>query len=419
VWEGRRFPTAKILDTVTPQGPAHLKHKSGHASWANSQALRTAGITAETPDPPGGEIQRDREGQPTGIFFETAIDLIQKHVPDESPGELADAMRQAQQNCWRYGLVGVHDFDGADCFRAFQILQQAGDLGIRVVKNIPCALIDHAVALGLRSGYGNEWLRIGGIKIFADGALGPMTALMIDPYEGQPDNRGITVVDKEEMMEIASKSSANHLSVTVHAIGDRANHDVLDVYEAVRGEEAARGLTGRKLRHRIEHAQILHPDDIRRFAELDIIASMQPIHATSDMIMADSYWGERARTSYAWRALLETGVTLVFGTDAPVERLDPLPNIYAAVNRRRPSGEYAPDGWYPEEKLTLEETIHGMTYAAAYTAGNEANSGSISPGKLADLTIFDRDIFAIDPLELDEIGIAGTVINGEFKYRDF
>lgn len=419
-WPGGAFPTAADLDRVAPQLPVYLNHKSGHAAWANGRALRIAKIDRNTPDPPGGQIQRDASGQPTGIFFEEAADLVARHIPPSTETELVAAMRAAQEHCWSVGLTGIHDFDGRACFQALQRLHQNGELGLRVVKNIPVYRFEHAIGVGLRSGFGDDWLRIGGVKIFADGALGPRTAAMLEPYEGEPDNRGITVTDKEEMMAIALHASRNSLSVTVHATGDHANHEVLDVYEALRRDEQERSLApASRLRHRIEHVQILHPDDLARLAQLDVIASMQPIHATSDMEMAGRHWGERARTSYAWRSLHDTGALLVFGSDAPVEPIEPLLGIHAAVSRRRADGAPGPNGWYPEQRLTMAETLHAFTTAAAVTAGQEARLGSISPGKLADLTIFDQDIFTVAAAELPAVTIAGTVVDGRFRYRAF
>ncbi len=417
-WADRQFPTATALDSVTQNRPAYFRDKSGHAAWVNSVVLRIAGINAQTPDPAGGQIQRDADGNPTGILFEDAIDLVARHVQKPTENEIVAAMRQGQEHCWRVGLTGIHDFDGRFCFRALQNLHQNGELGLRFVKNIPVYRLEHAIGVGLRSGFGDDWLRIGGIKIFADGALGPRTAAMIEPYENEPDNYGIVVTDKEEMMEKASIAAKNGLSVTVHAIGDRANHDILDVYEAVRQEEVARGAKS-LLRHRIEHVQILHPSDLERLAQLNVIASMQPTHATSDIDMASRYWGERTQTSYAWRTMLDSGATLVFGSDAPIEEIDPLHGIHAAVTRRRANGYPNADGWHPEQKLTMQETIHAFTQAAAITAGQETTQGSITPGKLADLTIFEQDIFEIPHDELLDVEIAGTVVNGRFRHRIF
>ncbi len=414
-WPDRAFPTAADLDAIVPDRPVYLAHKSGHAAWVNSLALRMARVDETTADPPGGQIQRDAGGRPTGILLEDAMALVADHIPRPTIDELAEAMRRAQSYCWSVGLTGLHDFDGRDCFRALQVLREAGDLGLRVVKNVPVYRLEYALGVGLRSGFGDDWLRIGGVKIFADGALGSRTAAMLAPYEGEPDNRGIVVTDKEEMLEKARQASAGGLGMTIHAIGDRANHDVLDMYELLRREERERG--AQRLRHRIEHVQVIHPDDRLRLAELGVIASMQPIHATSDMDMADHNWGERARLSYAWRTMWDSGALVVFGSDAPVERIDPLPGIHAAVTRRRADGRPGPDGWYPEQRLTMSETIFGFTTAAALTAGQEKNQGSIAPSKLADLTIFERDLFAVPPDELLDVGIAGTIVDGVFRYR--
>lgn len=414
-WPDRAFPTAADLDAIVPERPAYFSHKSGHAAWVNSAALKLARINATTADPPSGQIQRDASGNPTGIFFEDAMDLVAAHIPRATPAQVAEAMKEAQAYCWSVGLTGLHDFDGRDCFLALQMLREAGELGLRVVKNVPVYRMEYALGVGLRSGFGDDWLRIGGVKIFADGALGSRTATMITPYEGEPDNLGIVVTEKEEMLEKARQASAGGLSLTVHAIGDRANHDVLDVYELLRREE--RRDNGPRLRHRIEHVQVLHPEDLNRLAQLDVIASMQPIHATSDIDMADRYWGARARYSYAWRTMWDSGALVVFGSDAPVERIDPLPGIHAAVTRRRANGYPGPAGWYPEERLTIEEALHAFTTAAAITAGQERHQGSITPGKLADLTIFERDLLATPADELLDVGIAGTMVDGEFRHR--
>jgi predicted amidohydrolase YtcJ len=414
-WPNHSFPTAAELDSIVPDRPALLSDKSGHAAWANSAALHLAGIDPATVDPPGGQIGRGPDGAPTGVLFEKAIDLVTDRIPRPTTDELVAAMREAQVYCWSVGLTGIHDFDGRDCFLALQMLREAGELGLRVVKNVPVYRLEHALGVGLRSGFGDDWLRIGGVKIFADGALGAKTAAMFAPYEGEPDNLGIVVTDKEEMLERAREASAGGLSLTVHAIGDRANHDVLDVYEWLRREERQRD--GSRLRHRIEHVQVLHPNDVNRLAELDVIASMQPIHATSDMDMADRYWGERARLSYAWRTMWDSGALVVFGSDAPVERIDPLPGLHAAVTRRRVDGRPGPDGWYPEQRLALWQAVYGFTGAAARTAGQEHSQGMIAPGKLADLTIFDRDLFAVPADELLDTRIAATVVDGRFRYR--
>ena len=418
VW-GSTFPTKHDLDRVAPDRPVYLTAKSGHAGWANSLALKLANVTISTRNPPNGEIVRDAAGEPTGIFLEDAMDLIRKVMPEITVQEVAAAMRDAIPLAHRTGLTGVHDFDGARAFQAWQILKENGRLNLRVSKTIPLNLLDHAIAVGLRSGFGDDWLRINSVKTFADGALGPRTALMSDPYEGEPPagNRGIVVTDKEEMFENVREASAAGLSSTIHAIGDKANHDVLDVYAAVRQEEARRGDS--HLRHRIEHVQLLRPDDYPRLGQLNIMASMQPIHATSDMLMADKYWGARSAGAYAWRTQLTAGAMYAFGSDSPVETFDPLVGIHAAVTRRWADGSPGPDGWYPEQRLSVHEAVFGFTLGAAFAAYEEKQKGSLTPGKLADLVVLDRDIFTIDPMDILHAKVEATIIDGQFVWRNF
>ena len=414
VWGGV-FPTKADLDRVAPEHPVYLTAKSAHAAWANSLALKTAGITSSTPNPVGGEIVRDAQGEPTGILFENAMELVSKLIPEPSAQQVADAMRDALPLFHRVGLTGVHDFDGARALQAWQILKECDELNFRVSKTIPVFLQEHAIALGIRSGFGDDWLRINSVKTFADGALGPQTALMIDPYEDSADKRGISTCDKEEMFEHVHKASAAGLSSTIHAIGDKANHDVLDVFAMVRAEEG-----NMRLRHRIEHVQLLHPDDFARLAQLNVIASMQPIHATSDMLMADKYWGlRRSSGAYAWRTQLNAGARLAFGSDSPVESFNPFLGIHAAVTRRRTDGSPHPEGWYPEQRLTLTEAVYGFTMGAAYASYEETRKGSLAPGKLADLIVLDRDIFSIEPMEIAETQVLATMIDGQFVWRNF
>jgi predicted amidohydrolase YtcJ len=410
VWGGD-LPTAADLDRVAPDYPVVLEAKSGHAMWVNSRALERAGITASTPDPSGGQIVRDVRGKPTGILLEGAMDLIRQVRPAPTPEELAEMMRAAFPAAQRAGLTGIHDFDQPVSFAAFQILRQRGQLGLRVVKSIPREKLSQAIDLGLRSGFGDDWLSIGSIKMFADGALGPQTASMLEPYEGT-SNVGIVTLSEAEMADNVRRANAAGLSCAIHAIGDRACRSVLDVYE-----EVARSAQRGPLRNRIEHVQLLHPQDYSRLGKLDIIASMQPMHATSDMLMADKYWGKRNTGAYAWRTQLEAGAVLAFGSDCPVEKIDPLLGIHAAVTRRRADGSPGPEGWYPEQRLTVEEAVRAFTWGAAYAAGKEDRLGSITPGKLADFTVLDQDIFEIEPMELLNTRVEATLIGGQFAWR--
>jgi predicted amidohydrolase YtcJ len=252
--------------------------------------------------------------------------------------------------------------------------------------------------------------------LFADGALGPRTALMIDPYEGEPDNFGIRVVEKEEMTELVSQASATGLHSTVHAIGDRAVHDVLDVYDIVRAQEAKRGEPRTSRRHRIEHVQLIHPDDKHRLAELDIIASMQPMHATSDYEMSDRYWGARSKWAYNARLQIDQGVKYAFGSDSPIEPFEPFKSIYAAVTRRRADGSPGVDGWYPELRVTVDEALRGYTIGPAYAAGTETHTGKLATGYLADLIVIDRNPYDVPPEDLLNINVQATMVDGLWRF---
>jgi hypothetical protein len=286
------------------------------------------------------------------------------------------------------------------------------DLAVRVFMMLSRANLDEAIKVGLRTGFGNSHLRVGNVKLFCDGTLGSQTAEMIEPFVGQPDNNGVATISQEELEDAVLKASSAGIACAVHAIGDKANRRVLDAFEKQRHAGV-----GRELRHRIEHVQLLHADDIPRFKELQVIASMQPIHATSDMYMADKYWGQRAELSYAWRSLLDAGAHLALGSDAPVESMDPLVGIHAAVTRQRASGE-PEGGWHPEQRLTVSEAVHGFALGAAYASGTEEEGGSITPGKLADLVVLSGDIFEMPPEEILDTHVVATVFDGRIVFSD-
>jgi predicted amidohydrolase YtcJ len=410
------WPAASELDAVAPDNPVYLTAKSLHAAWANTAALKLANITVHSPDPLNGKIQRDETGNATGILLETAMEIVGGAVPEPGTAEIADAMDKAQSVLWKMGLTGVHDFDRRDSFMALQELHAQGRLKLRVLKNIPVELLDQAYDLGLRAGFGDDWLRIGSVKVFMDGALGPHTAAMFQPYVGEEENRGILNMDGEELFEYGRKAAQVGLGLTVHAIGDRANHEVLNAYEQLRAYEQENHLPA--LRHRIEHVQVIHPDDAARLGKMNIIASMQPIHATSDMLMADAFWGERSRLAYAWRTQLDHGARLALGSDAPVESPNPFLGLYAAVTRRRADGSPSPEGWYPEQKLTMAEAWEGFTLGPAYAANTEDRLGRLAPGYLADLIVLaaSQDPFICRPEELLTMQSSATMVGGEWVY---
>jgi predicted amidohydrolase YtcJ len=412
-WQDADWPSKEGLDRVAPENPVALKKKDGHLVWVNSLALRMAGVDGETPDPPGGVIERDDDtGQPTGIFKEEAMDLIYDVAPLPGPETRQEALLRATREAQALGLTGIHDCDGSESLSDYQEMLGRGELGLRVFMLIPRHSLDEAIKLGLRGGFGNEYLRIGTLKLFADGTLGSQTAEMLESFSGQPENLGIAAISQEELEDLMQRAGEAGIACSVHAIGDKANRRVLDAFEKQRDQGSGAGL-----RHRIEHVQVLHPADIPRFKALDIIASMQPIHATSDMTLADKYWGERARWSYAWRSLLNTGVRLAFGSDAPVEPFNPLVGIHAAVTRQRADGEPA-GGWYPQERLSVAEAVHGFTLGAAYASGEEKDRGSISVGKLADLVVLSQDIFETPPREILDTRVVATVFDGKLVFGD-
>jgi len=416
------FGKSLDLDAAAPQNPVYLTAKSLHAGWANSAALTAAGITAQSPDPSGGQIGRDEQGNPTGILFESAMELVQSVIPEPTDEYVAQAIQQAIQKLARMGLTGLHDFDRRRCFSALQLLHQRGDLSIRAVKSIPLEDLTYAAGIGLRTGFGDDFLRIGGIKAFADGALGPRTAAMIQPYDSEPENRGMLLLDAEEFFEHGRLAVDSGLAMAVHAIGDRANHEMLDAftqlrrYEKGRRKEKSEEIT--QLRHRIEHVQLIHPEDAGRLADLGIIASMQPIHAPSDMIMADRFWGKRSVSAYAWRMQLDFGATLAFGSDAPVESPNPFLGLHAAVTRRRTNGSPGPEGWYPAQRLSVWEAIQGFTHGPAFAAYMEDRLGKLAPAYLADLLILSQDPFSCDPNEIKDIHPLATMVAGKWVFRE-
>ena len=415
IWPDPSFPCAADLDVVSGEHPVALEDKSHHAVWVNSRALELAGITAASEDPPGGEIVRDGEGQPTGILLETAAQLVYKVVPDADVESMVKALRKGISEAHCLGLTGVHDPGHPIVLAALQVLRARGELGLRTLVHIPSGDLEAALELGLRSGLGDEYLRIGGVKLFADGALGPQSAHMLAPYEGTVSNTGIPTLAADELRDMVSRARMGGLSIAAHAIGDAANRFVLDAIEYAQSESSAMEHQP-CLPDRIEHAQLLHPDDLPRLARLGVVASMQPIHATSDMEMAERHWGRRCDLSYAWRSVLDSGAHLAFGSDCPVETLDPLPGIHAAVTRCSRDGNPGPEGWIPAQRLTVAEAVHAYTAGAAQASGEAHLKGSLSPGKLADVTVLSQDIFAIEPMEILDSRVTMTIFDGRIVF---
>jgi len=414
-WLDPQMPTRDDLDEVAPHHPVLVSRSDHHLAVANSRALQEAGIDAGTPDPPQGRIDRDASGRPTGIVRELAINLVRGVIPEPAEEQAAAAMREGFGVLHRLGLTGVHDHrsmggaDGPPAFRAYQRLQGAGQLELRLWMGIPGERLDEAIALGMRPGFGDDCLRVGHVKLFADGSQGARTAWMLEPYE-DTDDAGMPLTPMEEIAEAVRKAGQAGLAVAVHAIGDRANRELIDVF----ARHASGNAPG--LPHRIEHAQVMRPADVERLARLGVVASVQPIHVTDDIALSDVSLGHRARFSYPFRDMLDAGVLLAFGSDAPVADPNPLWGIHAAVTRQQRDG--TPEGgWYPEQRLTVTEAVWGFTMGPAMASGRQTTLGSITPGKLADLVILERDIFAIDPMEIHQVGVAMTVFDGRVVYE--
>ena len=403
-----RWPTAAELDRVTGGHPAALRSRDGHARWLNTAALRLAGITRATPDPSGGALVRDADGAPTGILKENASRLADAVVPSLTEDECLVAVRHGQEQAWRRGLTGIEDFEQGSARRAFTSLDERGQLGLRVSMGIPHGDLDQALGQGSRTGLGGAWLRVGHLKIFTDGALGSQTAALEEPYEGTHD-RGILTIDEGTLCADVARAASAGIAVAIHAIGDRAVHVALEAIAPTRARAPG-------LRQKIEHVQLVRADDLGRFAALGIVASMQPIHATSDRDLADRHWGAaRTARAYPWRTLLASGARLAFGSDAPVEPIDPLAGIHAAVARRRPGEATA---WHSEQRLTLTEALAGYAAGPAWAFGRENELGTLALGMCADATILDRDAFAVHDEELPGVGIAGTMTGGVIRFSD-
>lgn len=406
-WEERRFPRREDLDRVCPDHPVALRSKDGHLLWVNTPAMKEAGVGRDTPDPPGGQIDRESDTkEPTGLFRERATGLIRPLIPEPTPSDRRRVLTRAMRIANRTGLTSIHNLEGRDALTEFQRFQASGELTLRVCTSIPWDNLAPARALGIRTGFGDEYIRIGPVKLFADGALGGQTAAMLEPYETAPEDTGIEVTSKEELVEQVRSSEDAGFDVAVHAIGDRAVRNTLD---AIQESHEAGDRAGR--RPRIEHLQVFHPDDLPRLRGLNVIASMQPIHATSDMGMADRHWGNRCRWAYAWRDVLSSGARLAFGSDGPVEPLDPLRGLYAATTRKWEDG-IPEGGWYPEQCLSVEEAVYAYTMGAAYASGEENLKGSIEVGKVADLVVLSRDVFSIPPEEILQTRVEVTLFDG-------
>ena len=415
-WPGAPLPTKELIDRFTPDTPVFVNRLDGHMALANSVALKLAGVTRETQDPPGGLIVRDaKTGEPTGVLKDAAMAFVYAKVPEPTFDERTEAARAATSHAASLGVTSVQDMSAGTDVGVYQTLAARGELKTRVYAVSPLPAWERLSATGVRAGFGSDLLRVGGLKGFADGSLGSTTALFYDAYEDAPNTSGIPsdeMIPPERMLERVRGADRAGLQVMIHAIGDRANQQILSLFETVAKEHGARDR-----RFRVEHAQHIRPADIPRFGALKVIASMQPYHCIDDGRWAEKRIGrKRAETTYAFRSLLDSGAVLAFGTDWYVAPLDPIMSIYGAVTRRTLDGKN-PNGWIPSQKITVEEAVRAYTWGSAYAEFAENVKGTITPGKLADLVILDRDIFKIDPVEIEKAKVRTTIMDGRVVYE--
>jgi predicted amidohydrolase YtcJ len=408
-WGLNRFPTAAELDAAVADRPAWLERVDGHAGWANSAAMKAAGITARTKDPAGGRIIRDAAGNPTGVFIDSAMDLVAKAMPPLSAGEAEVAFEAALKHLAELGLTGVHDMGTTPAdWALFRSFGDMGRLTVRITAYAAGMPAMEAIS-PLRPTpwlYGDR-LRLQGIKIYGDGALGSRGAWLLAPYSDEPGSKGLQFLDDTKMKNFFSRANFLGYQVAHHAIGDAANRQALD------GFAELRATYGDKFRNRIEHAQVIAPADIARFAELQIIASVQPTHATSDKAMAGARLGDvRLEGAYAWASLRKANARTALGSDFPVEPANPFYGLHAAVTRQDRNGE-PPGGWRPEQAMSLQLALKGFTLDAAYAGGAEGKVGTLSEGKWADFIVLDRDPFGMAPAELPKVQVLETWLAGQ------
>jgi predicted amidohydrolase YtcJ len=415
-WDPPQLPTAALIDDVTRNIPVFVSRYDGHQALANSAAMQLAGISAKTADVPGGVIMRDASGIPTGIFKDAAQELIFKVIPPMSHQQRLAAAKRALGYAASVGVTSVQHMTAAYAdVEVYSELLEKGQLTARIY----CAPLETGwqdqAKVGLRRAWGSSYLRLGAVKGFADGSIGSRTAALFEPFSDEPGNRGILSDEMhppEAMRERLMGADAAGLQLRVHAIGDRAISMILDMFAAI---QQAHGYHDQRMT--IEHAQHMAPKDFERFAKLHVIASMQPYHAIDDGRWVEARIGhERAKTSYAWRSFLDHGVTLAFGTDWDVAPLNPMLGLYAAVTRATLDGKN-PDGWIPEQKITLAEAVEAYTMGSAFAEFQEKDKGSITPGKLADMVILSANIFDIKPEAIRKVKVDTTIVGGKIVYR--
>jgi len=416
LWGGTPLPSHDWIDAVTPDTPVLVTRYDGHMALANGKAIRLAGITRETKDPPGGTIVRDRDGNLTGLLKDAAMDLVGRVVPPPSDERLLRMIRAGMNEARRFGVTSVHDISSTEDVRAYQTLAVRGELTLRIYCITPLPQWEAPATAGIRAGFGNDWIHLGALKGFSDGSLGSTTALFEQPFTDAPETSGLPnemMLPEGNMLKMALGADKAGLQLAVHAVGDKANRIMLDIYTEVAKQNGPRD----DRRWRIEHAQHLRPDDFARFASLGVTASVQPYHAIDDGRWAEKRIGhERCKTTYAFRTLLDHGVRLAFGSDWTVAPLNPILGLYAAVTRATLDGKN-PNGWFPEQKVTLQEAIEAYTMGSAYAEFRDKEKGSLTPGKFGDVVILDTDLFSVAPEKIKDATVRWTIVGGKIVYE--
>lgn len=415
-WTPPQYGTAAELDAFSGSHPVILYARSLHAAWVNSAALAQAGITPATPDPAGGTIQRDAAGRPSGILLENAISMVEGAIPPAVPDQIEDYLLRAQLHLLSLGITCVHDFDRWEHLDTLFRLEASGQLKLKVFKSLPAESLDRILRENLRQVLeARTLLRPGWVKAFADGALGPQTAAMLQPYEGTQE-RGLLQLRARDVFDLGIHAAQGGWPLAVHAIGDAANREVLKGFALLRQYEAENRLP--HLPHRVEHAQIVAPEDLDEFARLDVTASVQPIHATSDMETADRHWGSRCVHAYPYGALGNHSARLIFGSDAPVESANPFCGIHAAVSRRRQDGAPGAAGWQPAQKVSLAQAFQAYTRQPSGALDPAFLEGSFRLGRAADMILLPEDPYRMDSNDIWTLKPSATIIAGEMVYSD-
>src|SRR6059036_2930150 len=415
LWVGQPLPRHEWIDSVTPANPVFVSRLDGHEALANAAAMRAATVTKDTPTPTGGEILRDpRTAEPTGIFKDRALDLIEGVIPDPSPAQRDSALARALAHAASLGLTATSHMSASwDDLATYRRLERAGRLTMRAALYLTLDSWRAVAETVSRSGRGDDWVKIGGLKGYMDGSAGSRTAYFFEPYSDSAGYRGLLQHPEADMRSWIGSADSAGLQVAVHAIGDRANAILLSIYDSVAGAHGPRDR-----RFRVEHAQHLRPQDIPLFAKLGVIASVQPYHAIDDGRWVEQRIGPvRIKTTYPFRTLLDTGGKLAFGSDWTVAPLDPILGVYAAVTRRTLDGKH-PNGWVPEQKISVQEAVRAFTIGSASAEFTEDAKGSITPGKLANFIILSADIFKIDPTEIEKTRVQMTLVDGRVVYEE-